>query len=181
MKDSSVAGRYARGLFLVTERRTETARAFEDLKALRPVLAHGSRFGSFLSSPSVRPADKQAALRRGLEGKVTRTVVLFLELLLRKKRLPEFPRMVDEFETLLERSQGIQRAHVASAVPLTDAERQRLHAELERYTGKKIRLTSDVDPRLIGGALVRIGDHVIDRSAATLLRSIEEQLAAVNV
>jgi F-type H+-transporting ATPase subunit delta len=181
MKDSNVAGRYARGLFLVTERRRETARALEDLKALRPVLQHGSRLGSFLASPAVRPADKQAALRRGLEGKVTHTVVLFLQLLLRKKRLPEYPRIVVEFETLFERSQGIQRAHVASAVALTDAERERLHGELERYTGKKINLTSEVDPRLIGGALVRIGDHVIDRSAATLLRAIEEQLAAVTV
>src|SRR5215831_2859277 len=140
MKDTTVAGRYARGLFLVTERRNETARAFEDLKALRSLLEHGSRLGSFLASPSVRPADKQAALRRGLEGKVTRTVVLFLELLLRKKRLPEFPRIVVEFETLVERSQGIQRANVASAVPLQDAELKRLHAELERHTGKKIRL-----------------------------------------
>lgn len=181
MKDSGVAGRYARGLFLVTERRKETARALEDLQALGPVIEHGSRLGSFLESPAVRPADKQAALRRGLEGKVTRTVVLFLELLLRKKRLSEYARIVVEFETLVERSQGIQRAHVASAVPLTGAELQRLHAELERHTGKKIKLTSEVDPRLIGGALVRIGDHVIDRSAATLLRSIEEQLAAVNV
>jgi F-type H+-transporting ATPase subunit delta len=181
MKDSGVAGRYARGLFLVTERRKETARALEDLKALVPVIEHGSRFGSFLASPGVRPVDKQMALRRGLESRVTRTVVLFLELLLRKKRLSEYPRMVVEFETLVERSQGIQRAHVASAVPLTSAELQRLHAELERHTGKKIRLTSEVDPRLIGGALVRIGDHVIDRSVATLLRSIEEQLAAVNV
>jgi F-type H+-transporting ATPase subunit delta len=181
MKDSSVAGRYARGLFLVTERRRETARALEDLKALGPVLQHGSRFGAFLASPAVRPADKQAALRRGLEGKVTRTVVLFLELLLRKKRLPVFPGIVGAFEALVERSQGIQRAHVSSAVALTDAERHRLHGELERYTGKKINLTSEVDPRLIGGALVRIGDHVIDRSVATLLRSIQEQLAAVNV
>ena len=181
MKDSSVAGRYARGLFLVTERRRETARALEDLKALRPVLQRGSRLGGFLASPAVRPADKQSALRRGFEGKVTHTVVLFLELLLRKKRLPGFPGIVDAFEALVERSQGIQRAHVASAVALTEPERERLHGELERYTGKKIHLTSEVDPRLIGGALVRIGDHVIDRSAATLLRSIQEQLAAVNV
>ena len=78
--------------------------------------------------------------------------------------------MVVEFEALVERSQGIQRAHVASAVPLTSAELQRLHASSSATPARRSGSTSEVDPRLIGGALVRIGDHVIDRSVATLLQ-----------
>jgi F-type H+-transporting ATPase subunit delta len=156
-------------------------RALADLQGLVEVLEPRGRIGGFLASPGVRPVDKLAALRKGLEGKVSHIVVLFIELLLRKKRLPEFPLIVPEFQALVERSQGIQRAHAVSAVPFTEAEQSRLHSELERYTQKKIRLTTEVDPRLIGGALVRIGDHVIDRSAATLLRTIQEQLAAVSV
>ena len=181
MRDTTVAGRYARGLFILTERRGETVRALEDLKGLLEVVGPGSRFGNFLASPGVRLADKREALKRGLDGRVARTVVLFLDLLLRKKRLPEFPIMVTEFEALVEKAQGVQRAHVVSAVPLTEAEQTRLHAELERHTRSKIHLTSEVDPHLVGGALVRIGDHVIDRSVATLLRAIEQQLHEVSV
>ncbi len=181
MKDTTVAGRYARGLFILTEKRGETVRALEDLKGLIDVVKPGTRVGNFLASPGVRQADKREALQRGLSSSVARTVVLFLDLLLRKKRLPQFETIVSEFEALVEKAQGIQRAHVVSAVALTDAERQRLHVELERYTHAKIRLTSEVDPRLIGGALVRIGDHVIDRSVATLLEAIEQQLIEVSV
>ena len=86
-----------------------------------------------------------------------------------------------EFEALVEKAQGIQRAQVTSAVPLTKPELERLHRELERSTKSKINLTTEVDPRLLGGALVRIGDHVIDRSVRTLLSSIEQQLMEVSV
>jgi F-type H+-transporting ATPase subunit delta len=181
MRDTTVAGRYARGLFILTEKRGETVAALEDLKGLVSVLRPGSRIGNFVASPGVRLADKREWLRRGLDGKVARTVVLFVDLLLRKKRLSEFEVIVPEFEALVEKKQGIQRAHVVSAVALTEPERQRLHRELERHTRSKILLTSEVDPELIGGALVHIGDHVIDRSVATMLEAIEQQLYEVSV
>ena len=68
-----------------------------------------------------------------------------------------------------------------SARPLEAAERERLHRALERLTSATIRLEADVDPELLGGALVRIGDRVIDRSARTLLRAMAERLQHVSV
>lgn len=181
MRNVTVAARYARALQIVTEKRGETVRALEDLKSLVPVIGPGTPVGAMLASPRTRDRDKRAALRKSLEGKVATAVVLFADLLLRKKRLGEFDVVVSEFEALVERQQGIKRAHVVSAVPLTAAERERLHRELERTTTSKIRLTDEVDSSLVGGVLVRIGDHVIDRSVRTLLESIEQQLLEVSV
>jgi F-type H+-transporting ATPase subunit delta len=181
MKEVTVAARYARGLFIVTEKRGETARALEDLKSLLELFAPGTRLTSFLASPGVRLADKRELVRKALEGRVARTVVLFVDLLLRKKRLPGLPTMVAEFEALVEKAQGVQRAQVVSAVALTEDELGRLHGELERYTRNRIRLTTEVDAELLGGALVRIGDRLIDRSVRSLLRSIAQQLAEVSV
>ena len=181
MRDTAVANRYARALFIVTEKRRDTARALEDLTGLLEPLAPGSAVGAFLASPQVRLADKRAVLKRGLEGKVSSVVMLFVDLLLRKKRLGEFGTIVEEFEGLVEKAQGIQRALVASAVPLEPQETQRVRDVLERHTRSKIKLTTEVDPALLGGALVRIGDHVIDRSVRTLLESIEKQLQEVSV
>jgi F-type H+-transporting ATPase subunit delta len=181
MKDTTVAARYARGLFLVTEKRGETARALEDLMALGPVVEPGSRVGRMLAMPQLRLADKRAALLAALEKKANRTVVVFLDLLLRKKRLGEIVTVIAEFEALVEKAQGIRRAEVTSAVPLTAEERKRLHRELERTTGAKIKLTASVEPALLGGAQVRIGDRLIDRSVATLLDHIAKQLDEVSV
>ena len=126
-------------------------------------------------------SDKRKAVQQVLEGRALKSVALFIDLLLRKKRINELPSIVTEFEALVERKEGVQRAQVVSAVPLTEAERAKLHAEIERMTGKKIRLTAEVDARLLGGALVRIGDRVIDRSVRTLLDAVEHRLLETSV
>ena len=181
MNDASVAGRYARALFLVTEKRGETARALQDLKSLGDVFRPGGPAARSLASPQMLPANKRKAVQAALEGRTIPHVTQFIDLLLRKKRLGEFDGVVREFEALVERQQGIQRAHVVSAVPMLQAETERLHRELEASTGSKIRLTSAVDPALLGGAQVRIGDRVIDRSVKNLLEAIEQQLSEVSV
>ena len=181
MKDSNVAGRYARALFIVTEKRGETTGALEDLKSMWQMIGPGTRVGALLATPMVLLSDKRAVLKRALEGKAVASVVLFVDLLLRKTRLQKFGTIVTEFEALVEKKQGIQRAFVTSAIPLTTEELDRLHAELERTEGSKINLAADIDPRLLGGALVRIGDRVIDRTVKTLLETIEHQLMEVPV
>lgn len=180
MKDTTVAARYAKALFLVTERRGETERALEDLKGVVTVLAQ-RRIADFLASPEVRLPDKRAALQTALEKRAQPTLIVFLDLLLRKKRLGEAAGVAEAFERLVEDKQGVQRAHAVSAVPLTAAELEQLRRQLERTTHHTIKLTHDVDPRLLGGALVRIGDRVIDRSARTLLQSMERRLREASV
>ncbi len=181
MKDATVSGRYARALFLLTEKRRETVGALDDLKSVRDMLTPASRVSLFLAAPLIRLADKRAALAGALAGRVNKAVAAFVDLLLRKKRLVLLAEITDEFEALVERSQGIRRAHVVSAVPLAEAERTRLLATLEGYTRGRIRLTAGVDASLLGGALVRIGDRVVDRSVRTLLDTIGAQLSEVSV
>jgi len=181
VRDTTVAARYAKALFLITEKRGETAAALADLQAVGELLAPGSRVGRFFASPEVPLAEQRAVLASALEPRARRSVAVFVDLLLRKKRLRELPVIVTEFQALVEKSQGIQRAHVVSAVPLKKGELERLQTGLEHATRAHIRLTAEVDPELLGGAFVRIGDRVIDRSVRTLLGVIREQLQEVPV
>ena len=181
MRDTAIAGRYARALFIVTERRKETAAALLDLFAVGELLAPGSRVARFFASPEVRLHDKRELLRRSLEKRVVGAVAVFVDLLLRKKRLRDLPTIVTEFEALVERAQGIQRAHLVSATPFGKAELERLQKQLETRTRGKIKLSTEVDARLLGGALVRIGDRVIDRSVRTLLGAIAARLHEASV
>ena len=181
MRDATVSGRYARALFILTEKRHETAAALEDLKGLRDLLARGSPVTAFLLAPHLRLADKRTLLAGALDGRANRAVAQFVDLLLRKKRLTLLAEITGEFEALVERSQGVRRAHVVSAVPLTESERARLHTALERHTNATIRLTAEVDPSVVGGALVRLGDRVEDRTVIAMLESIGAQLLEVSV
>ena len=176
MNSSTIVARYARALFIVTERRKETAAAVADLLGMVKVMAPGSSTARLFASPEVRLPDKRALLRRVLEPRASRSVTVFMDLLLRKKRLRDLPGIGSEFEALVERAHGIQRAHLVSAVPFGKAELARLEKLLEAQTHAKIKLSTEVDERLIGGALVRIGDRVIDRSVRTLLGAVAARL-----
>lgn len=190
MSDDHVSGRYAKALFLLTARLAAKEgqplagmleRTLADLRAVAGLVKPGSRLGGFLANPNVSPGDKRRVLETGLKGRALRSVAVFTDLLLRKKRLRLVEPITTEFQRLVEQAQGLQRAQVVSATGLERGEVARLHAELERTTGKKILLTEAVDASLVGGAYVRIGDRIIDRSVKTLLETISHQLFDVSV
>ena len=190
IKDASVSARYARALQILTEKQAaKDGRAhiplleqtLEELQGVSQLLAHGTRLGRFVLDPQISPLDRRRVLEQGLEKRVLPSVRVFADLLLRKKRLVLLATITHEFQVIVERAKGLERATVVSAVRLTDGERDRLHRELERFTGKKIVLESLIDAALVGGAYVRIGDRVIDRSVKSLLGSLAQQLYEVSV
>jgi F-type H+-transporting ATPase subunit delta len=190
IKNASIAARYARALQILTAKQSARGgkplvpvleQTLEELQGLAKLLAHGTRLGSFLLDPQISPLDRRKMLERGLQNHVQPSVRVFADLLLRKKRLAILDSIAQEFQAIVERAKGLARATVVSAVPLTEPERKRLHGELERITAKKIVLESIVDAALVGGAYVRIGDRVIDRSVKSLLGSLAQQLYEVSV
>lgn len=101
----------------------------------------------------------------------------FLGLLQEKRVLDWLPRIAREYGTLLERGLGRTTAKVASAVPLTEEERERLQTALRRRVGRHIRLEQTVDPDLLGGLVVRVGDLVLDGSLRMRLERVRIDLA----
>ena len=189
-RDSSIGGRYARAMLLLTQRQVAKSgepimpvleRTLVELDSLAALTAPGSPLGNFLIDPQISPADRRKVLEQGLKGRAMPSVQVFADLLLRKHRIGITRAVAREFKAIVERAQGLERATVVSAVPLSEAEIQRLHGELERTTGKKIVLERRLEPDLLGGAYVRIGDHVVDRSVKTLLEAIANQLYEVSV
>jgi len=193
-QDSSIAGRYARALLILTERQTAKAMAADgaslipvlestlaELDSLAQLTAPGSRILNFLVDPQISPADRRAALSRALAGRAMPSVRVFADLLLRTRRIRITGAVAREFRAIVERRQGLERATVVSAVPLTAGEVARLQRELEGATGGRIVLERQVDPALIGGAYVRIGDRVVDRSVKTMLEAIANQLQQTSV
>ncbi len=189
-RDASIAGRYARALLLLTQRQVARSgaplvaaleRTLDELETLARLTAPGSRLGKFLLDPQISPVDRRQVLEQGLKGRAMPSVQVFADLLLRKRRIAITGAIAREFKAIVERAKGLERATVVSAVPLNQAELARLHAELERVTGKQIVLETRIEPALLGGAYVRIGDRVVDRSVQTLLESIANQLYETSV
>ena len=100
-----------------------------------------------------------------------------LRLLRRKSRLALGPSIASYVRELLDERRGIARAQVRTAVEIDEERRQWFATQLGELTGMQVEVEAEVDPDLIGGAVVRIGDRLIDGSARSRLRALRAQLA----
>jgi F-type H+-transporting ATPase subunit delta len=88
------------------------------------------------------------------------------------------PEIAASFEQVLRQRQGVAEAQVSSAMPLNDRQKTALLRNLETVTGKKIQANYSLDPGLLGGAVVRIGDTIYDGSVRNQLDRLRERLTA---
>ena len=178
-RDTGIARRYAQALFLAAGKKDAVDRVWDDLQGVLAVdRAAGDRFRHFLENPQVTTEHKFAVLEATYRPVVHGLVVEFFRLLLAKKRLFELKTIVEEFERLVEDHRGVLRARVTTALPLHDKELNALVTALEAGLRKKVRIVSNVDPQILGGVVLRVGDRIADTSVKKQLADLREQLLA---
>lgn len=109
---------------------------------------------------------------------ISRPVLNLVLLLLRRGRIEDLPRVAAEYRRLDNRRQGITEATATAAAPLTPDEVRALTARLEQFTGGRVELDVQVDPSLLGGLVVRVGDRLIDGSVRGRLERLRNQLVS---
>jgi len=129
-----------------------------------------------LQDPGLSPDQKKQLLAPALTG-IAPQVAAFVYALADDGDVNKLDTIADEFETLAARRSQYLLAHVRSAVPLTDSERKQLEERLTRRFGDNLEAEYEVDPSLLGGVVVRVGDEVIDGSLAGKLSALRERLA----
>jgi len=176
-----VARRYAHALFDAAQARGLLDTIEGDLAAFARLLREEPRLSSLLITPQVTTVEKHRLLQAILGGRVHALVLELLWLLLAKKRLPAIGDITEGYGLLLEAHRGIVRAEVTTARPMSAAQQERLKAALERRTGKTVLIERKIDPRVMGGVVVRIGDQVIDRSIRRTFQEMRASLLEVPV
>ena len=101
-----------------------------------------------------------------------------LTLIVRRRRVESLPNIAREYPPPLQRRAGIVEATATSAAPLDDQELAALRSRLEQMTGGKVELETSVDPSLLGGIQVRLGDLLIDGSVRGRLERLRNRLAS---
>lgn len=181
MKDPRLARRYARALFAVTEDHGVSDRVAAEFRQFLGILGSNPNLGAFLGTPNVPSADKERVLRSILDGLVHQSLEEFLILLRQKSRFVLVHEVGAEFRKLLDAARNVVQARVTTAVSLTTEERQQVQAALEKRTGHTIELEEDVDPAVIGGAVVVLGSQIIDDTVRHHLQALREELGGVSV
>ncbi len=170
------ATRYARAVLDLAQADNALDRWQADLATLQALVAEPS-VGAYLASTRVPEAEKAALLHQALAGAHPQTLNL-ARLLVRKHRTALVPDLVAAFQDLVDGVRAVVRAQITTAVPLTDDGRTAIRQAVQRRTGASaVDLQEQVDRDLLGGAVIRIGDHLIDGSVRTRLRGLRRSIA----
>jgi F-type H+-transporting ATPase subunit delta len=179
---SAVATRYANALVEVVTSEGSTLRpedAVSELRAFESVMESSLELRNALITPAVPASRKRAVVGRVADLlKLSRVSRNFLFVLIDHRRIATLRDIISSFELLVDERLGFARAEVSSARELNDRQRTELNVELERLTGKRLRMRFAVEESLIGGVVAKIGSTVYDGSVRGRLQTLGHRLSA---
>jgi F-type H+-transporting ATPase subunit delta len=178
IRDRGVAARYAAALFAAALKAGEEEQVLADMGAMSALNARDRALQEFLEAPDVLTERKVELIHRLFDARVAPLTVRFLLLMLEKKRIQHFPLTLSHYRQMVEDHQGIVRTRVITAVPLPSELADALRGKLEKLSGKKIRLDPQVDPDIVGGIIVRLGERTVDASIRHRLGELRTALLA---
>jgi F-type H+-transporting ATPase subunit delta len=174
MAGSSSARRYAQAVFDIAREHGDLQQWQDDLTRLADIFSNLEVI-SFLENPKIAYEQKAGVLSQHLKG-LRPLAQNLAQLLIQKDRVRLMPEIVEEYQRFMDGYLGVVPTQVVSAIPLTNDQEKEIGASLRLMTGKDIRLTTSVDPEILGGLVIRMGDRVLDGSTRTQLQSLRSTL-----
>jgi ATP synthase F1 delta subunit len=170
-----IAQVYARSLYQVATEQDKLDKVREQLGEFADALDRSRELQTFFFSPYFSTEEK----KEGLDAAVTdadETVRNFLRLLLENHRMPVVFRVRREVDRLWEEDHRLLPVEITSAVELDPSIAERIGDEIGRQTGRTVQLTSTIDPNVIGGIVLRVGNSILDASIRTRLENLRKQV-----
>ena len=173
---SSAAGkRYARALFELASERGNIDQVEADLGAVVQVVEQNEDLAKILLHPHIAADAKKSLIEELFAGKVGQETFNFLNVLVESGRESQLANIYRFFVQLANEARGIADAVVTSAKPLTEEEQAELVKQFGQKLNKELRLTTVVDPSILGGIVVKIGDRLYDGSLKRKLETFAQQ------
>ena len=178
MPSGTAARRYAQAVFDMADEQGTLDAWERDLGRLADAL-NDPTLATFFDSPQIPAGQKRDTARRLLGDQGQPLTLNLVGLLIERGRFALLPKLYTSFHDLLLARRGIVVGEVTTAVPLTAAEMETVRAHLRTIThGQDVEVRTKVDPSIIGGIVVRIGDQLLDGSVTNKLRRLRDQLAS---
>jgi F-type H+-transporting ATPase subunit delta len=172
---TTVARPYAEAAFEIARDQNALPVWSEMLRYANTIVAD-SRVAAALENPRLSTQDKEALLLSIAGERITGDGRSFLRVLIEADRIALMPQIRELFDLLKDEAEGVAKATIESAFPLSPEQTADLTTALEKRFGKKIEATVTVNPDLIGGARISVGDSVLDGSVQARLDSMRAQL-----
>lgn len=181
MAELAVNLTYGMALFEAASELDKVDAIFEEMRSIETIFDENPSFYEFFITPRISKTEKKETVKKIFEGKISTEVLNFLYILLDKRRAMNYREIVKQYAKIVAESRNISEGTIFSANPLKQEQIEAFQEKVAALVRKKVRLENKVDPSIIGGVKIFIGDKVIDATVKNKLQSLKESLDAVIV
>jgi F-type H+-transporting ATPase subunit delta len=176
MTGSRAAIRYAKAILEMAQASGTAGQVNEDMALIASTIKSNSELAGFISSPTIKGETKEAALKEVFAGTQNITQGLF-QLLRENKRFDIVGQIAAQYNIQFDELNGVEVATVTTALPLTAELEAKVLDKIKEFSNKKITVKNVVDPSIIGGFILRIGDKQFNASIANRFLTLKRELS----
>ena len=180
MTVTTYARRYSQSIFRMALQEKDLNRWQTDLRKVATLLKD-SALAALIADPKITGEEKSKTLAQRL-GEINPLAIKLLLLLAAKGKLAAIDDIAEDYQTLVDNYRGIEGTEIAeitTAIPLDDADKLKIAQRITEIVGKPVQLRPKVDPAIIGGIIIRVGDKLIDGSLRSKLAALRKDLGGV--
>jgi F-type H+-transporting ATPase subunit delta len=178
MNDTTIGRNYAETLLTLAKREGQEEEWGALIESLAVVMAEDRTFNAFLGSPRIPASQKIEILEKALGKRVPHLFLRFLETVIMKRRQMVIPEIASEYRALIDEAEDRVHASVTVAREPAEPERDALARQLSRLFGKRVVPHITLNPSILGGVIVKVGDTVMDGSVRRRLATLRARMLA---
>jgi F-type H+-transporting ATPase subunit delta len=175
MSGSRAAVRYAKAILSFALEQNKEVEVNGDMLLITNTIVDSKDLQLLLSSPVIKSVVKKDAIKEVFSSKVSTLTIGLVDLLIDNKRLSILEDVAKKYTVLFDKLKGIEVAKVTTAIPLTEDLNIQILNKVKEITGKEATIENNVNPDIIGGFILRIGDVQYDASVANKLQGLKRQ------
>lgn len=175
MSGSRAAVRYAKAILSFSLEQSKEVEVNNDMLLVANTIEENTDLQLLLNSPILKSDLKTTALKEVFSTKISSLSFGLIDLLVQNKRLPILKDVAKKYNILFDELKGIEVAKVTSAIPLTETLQKQILSKVKEITGKDATIENIINPDIIGGFILRIGDVQYDASVANKLQVLKRQ------
>jgi len=178
MRATTIARNYAEALLILARKANDLDGWGLAMNGVATAMEGDARFRKFLAAPQISASQKNVVLGKAFTGKLPPMMVRFLQKLVQNRRQMLLPVIAVEYGNLVDEATGRVHAQVTVARETSEAERSAIAQQLSRAFSKTVVPHVSVNPEILGGVIVKVGDQVLDGSVRKRLKTLRSRIVA---
>ena len=176
MREPTIARNYAEALIDLAQKDGDLAKWGRLIDQFADAMSSDAKLAGFLASPRIAASDKNRVLAQALEGQVPPTFLKFLQAMVKNRRQLLIPQVATQYHALVDVVENRVHAAVTVAKAASEADQKSIAERLSKVVGKTVVPHFYVNPAVLGGLVVRVGDTVLDGSVRRRLARLKSQM-----